>query len=89
MSAYNARLKSKEVFGFPLVSVLLMLIALVGVFLALVPPYFALNVVAGLVAVAAFILAVVFVALGDEIMFLRVRLLAAREQQVRDMLDID
>ena len=80
MTAFNSRLRPKEVFGFPLTAVLAGVVSMVGLFLAIVPDILLLNILSGIIALAAFLVAVVMVAAGDEVMFLRLRLMSNNER---------
>ncbi len=79
MPAFNARLRPKDLFGLPVWGVISGLIALACGFMAMVFPVVAVKVLLGLIAVAALIAMFALFALGEELVFLRVRLQAKRE----------
>lgn len=82
MPAFNARLRPKELFGLPVLGVISGLIALACGFMAMVFPVVAVKVLLGLIAVGALIAMFAMFALGEELVFLRVRLQAKREERV-------
>jgi hypothetical protein len=79
MSAFNARLRPKAIFGLPLYAVASATLMLPLVTLAILIPVTALKVVLGMLGLVCLIAALVCLMLGDELMFLRVRWCAWRE----------
>ncbi len=81
MPAFNARLRPKELFGLPLWGVISGLVALACGFMAMVFPVMVIKVLMGLIAIVAFVAMVIMFALGEELVFLRVRLLSKKEDR--------
>lgn len=81
MPAFNARLRPKELFGLPLYGVISGLVALACGFMAMTFPVLVVKLVLGLITLIALFAMFVIFALGDELAFVRVRLLSKKEAQ--------
>lgn len=81
MPAFNARLRPKELFGLPLVGVISGLVTLACGFMAMTIPLLAVKILLGVITVLALFTMFVIFALGDELAFVRVRLLSKKESQ--------
>ena len=79
MSAFNARLRPKAIFGLPLYAIASATLMLPLVTLALLVPVTGLKIVLGLLGLVCLIAALFFLILGDELVFLRIRWCAWRE----------
>ncbi len=83
MPAYNARLRPKELFGLPLWGVVCGIGALSAGFMALVLPWVLVKVLMAVVGALFFAVMVALFALGEDVAFMPVRFMAARERQRR------
>src|SRR3989304_10619613 len=79
MSAFNARLRPKAIFGLPLFALASATLRLPLVTLALLVPVTGLKIVFGVTGLACLVAALFFLILGDELVFLRIRWCAWRE----------
>ncbi|KAF0190502.1 MAG: hypothetical protein FD165_2670 [Gammaproteobacteria bacterium] len=81
MSAFNARLRPKEIFGIPLYAVGCALLFLPAAALATLIAIPAIKVVCGVLAVVALVAAAFFLVVGADLPFLRVMLQANSEDR--------
>jgi len=81
MSAYNARLQPKEIFGLPLYAVGAVTVLLPMIALAVLVPVFLLKLLFGMLALASLVAAVFFLVVGNELPFLRLVWLARHEDR--------
>lgn len=79
MSAFNARLKPKEIFGLPIYAVFCVTVLLPSVALAVLVPFTVLKIVFGILGVISLFGAIIFLLLGSEITFFRLRLMSRSE----------
>lgn len=79
MSAFNARLRPKAIFGLPLYAIASATLMLPLATLAILIPVLGLKILLGLAGVACFLAALFFLIIGDELPFLRLKWCARQE----------
>lgn len=79
MSAFNARLRPKAIFGLPLYSVASATLMLPLISLAILVPVTVIKILLGLAGLVCLGGAIFFLVVGDELPFLRVRWQARQE----------
>lgn len=76
MPAFNARLKPKMLFGFPLTAIIGFIVALASGLLTFLLPMVLLNVLTGLLFVYGLVIAVVSLFYGEDLKFIGVKRLS-------------
>ena len=81
MPAFNARLKPKMIFGFPLTAIIGFIVALASGLLTFLLPMMLLNVLTGILFVYGLVLAIVSMVYGENLKFLSIKRLSRQDRK--------